>query len=147
MFSGLLQKDLLKGQWNLRQIFFQTKLLSRLSHKVCRLLCSQVLLRKLTYNNDCGLALIQMPNFTFRFIRAGVPHFDFSSAEIKIGVIINLFSRPKFIWLSPNSKSIRLVWSTAFDPGLKLVVPDCKRHYTDDWYSVALIQEKIVCLV
>ena len=48
MFSGLLQKDLFKGRWILAKSFFQAKLLSRLSHKVCRLLSSPVLLRKFT---------------------------------------------------------------------------------------------------
>ena len=69
MFSGLLHaKRSVKRTMKFEANFFQTKLLSRLSHKVCRLLCSKVLLRKLTYNNDYGLALIQTPNFTFRFI-------------------------------------------------------------------------------
>ena len=40
MFSGLLQNDLFQ--------VFQTKLLSHLSNKVCRLLSSPVLLRKFT---------------------------------------------------------------------------------------------------
>ena len=38
---------------NFCEKLFQTKLLSRLSHKVCRLLFSPVLLRKFT-NNDSG---------------------------------------------------------------------------------------------
>ena len=46
MFSGLLQKDLCKGK------LFQTKLLSRLSHKDCRLLSFPVLLRKFTTSFD-----------------------------------------------------------------------------------------------
>ena len=48
MLSGLLQKNLFKGRWSSAEKLFQTKLLSRLSHKVCRLLSSPVLLRKLT---------------------------------------------------------------------------------------------------
>ena len=48
MFSGLLQKDLFKGGWSLAKNFFQTNLLSRLSHKVCHLLSSPVVLRKFT---------------------------------------------------------------------------------------------------
>ena len=47
MFSGLLQKDLFK-EGEVRRKIFETKLLSRLSHKVCGLLSSPVLLRKLT---------------------------------------------------------------------------------------------------
>ena len=42
-FYGLLQKDLFKGGCS-----FQTKLMSRLSHKICRLFSSPVLLCKLT---------------------------------------------------------------------------------------------------
>ena len=42
MFSGLLQNDLFQ--------VFQTKLLSHLSNKVCRLLSCPVLLRKFTNN-------------------------------------------------------------------------------------------------
>ena len=46
MFLGLFQKDLCKGRrMKLEAAFFWTKLLSR---KVCRLLRSPVLLRKLT---------------------------------------------------------------------------------------------------
>ena len=37
-----------KEWWGLRQFIFQTKLLSRLSHKLCRLLSSPVRLRKFT---------------------------------------------------------------------------------------------------
>ena len=48
MFSGLLQKDQFKGKRSLAKRYFKTKLLSRLSHKVCRLLTSPVLLRKFT---------------------------------------------------------------------------------------------------
>ena len=48
MFSGLLQKDLFKRKWRFGKKLFQAKLLSRLSHKVCRLLSSPVLLRKFT---------------------------------------------------------------------------------------------------
>ena len=53
-FSGLLQKDLFKRKWNsaypLNTLMFgekllKTKLLSRLSHKVCSLFSSPVLLR------------------------------------------------------------------------------------------------------
>ena len=47
-FSGLLQKDQFKGKRSLEKSYFKTKLLSRLSHKVCRLLTSPVLLRKFT---------------------------------------------------------------------------------------------------
>ena len=47
MFSGLLRKDLFKGKWSLAKLF-QTKLLSCLSHEVCLLLSSPVLLRKFT---------------------------------------------------------------------------------------------------
>ena len=46
MFSGLLQKDLFKVKFG--EKLFQTRSLSRLSHKVCRLLSSAVLLRKFT---------------------------------------------------------------------------------------------------
>ena len=42
MFSGLFQKDLFKGGLSLEEPFFQSKLLSRLSHKVCRPLSSPV---------------------------------------------------------------------------------------------------------
>ena len=43
-FSGLKQKDVLKRRWSLTESFFQTKLLSRLSHSVCRLLSFPVFL-------------------------------------------------------------------------------------------------------
>ena len=46
--SGLLQKDLFKGKVKFGEQLFQTTLLSRFSHKVCRLLSSPVPLRKLT---------------------------------------------------------------------------------------------------
>ena len=46
--SGLLQKDLFKGKVKLREKLFQTTLLSRLSHKVCRLLSSPIQMSKLT---------------------------------------------------------------------------------------------------
>ena len=46
IFSGLLQKDLFKKGEVWRKVI-STKLLSRLSQKVCRLLFSSVLLRKL----------------------------------------------------------------------------------------------------
>ena len=46
MFPGLLQEDPFKGKWSLCQKLFQTKLLSCLSHKVCRLPSSPVVLRK-----------------------------------------------------------------------------------------------------
>ena len=52
MFSCFYKKICLKESENWRK-FFQTKLLSRLSHKVCRLLSSPVLLRKFT--NDSQL--------------------------------------------------------------------------------------------
>ena len=48
MFSGLLQKDHFKGKRSLAKRYLKTKLLSRLSHKVCRLLTPPVLLRKFT---------------------------------------------------------------------------------------------------
>ena len=46
MFSGLLQKDLFKWSWKFGGKFSQTILLSRLSHKVYRLLSSPVMLPK-----------------------------------------------------------------------------------------------------
>ena len=49
LFSGLWQKDLFKGGWTLAESFSQIKLMSRLTHKVCRLLSSPVLLHKLTW--------------------------------------------------------------------------------------------------
>ena len=61
MFFSLLQKDLFKERCfccclllllKFEANFFQTKLLSRLSHKVCRLLCSPVLLRESTINQS-----------------------------------------------------------------------------------------------
>ena len=48
MFSGLLQKKSVKRKAKFDGNFLETKFLSRLSHKVCRLLSSPVLLRKLT---------------------------------------------------------------------------------------------------
>ena len=42
MFSGLFQKVLFKGGLSLEECFFQSKLFSRLSHKVCRLLSCPV---------------------------------------------------------------------------------------------------------
>ena len=48
MFSGLLQKDQFKGRRSLAKRYLKTKLLSRLSHKVCRLLTSLVRLPKFT---------------------------------------------------------------------------------------------------
>ena len=47
MFSGLLQRSVYR-RVKFGGKFFPTKLLSRLSHKVCRLLSSPVLLRKFT---------------------------------------------------------------------------------------------------
>ena len=44
----LLQKDPFKGKWSLAKRFFETKLLPRLAHKVCRLRSSPILLRKFT---------------------------------------------------------------------------------------------------
>ena len=61
MFSGLLQKDLFKRGWNLAKNVFQTNLLSRLSHKVCHLLSSPVLLRKFT------IICVVFFNLTFLF--------------------------------------------------------------------------------
>ena len=52
MFSGLLQQDQFKGKRSLAKRYFKTKLLSRLSHKVCRLLTSPVLLRKFTISGS-----------------------------------------------------------------------------------------------
>ena len=46
MFSGLFQKDLFKWSWKFGAKFSQTKLLSRLSHKVYCLLSSPVMLPK-----------------------------------------------------------------------------------------------------
>ena len=46
MFSGLCKKHLFRRKVKFGVKLFQTKLLSRLSHKVCRLLSSPVLLRK-----------------------------------------------------------------------------------------------------
>ena len=54
MFSGLLLKDLFKRKWKFGKKLFQAKLLSRLSHKVCRLLSPPVLLRKFTISDDDG---------------------------------------------------------------------------------------------
>ena len=48
MFSGLLQKDPFQRRVKFARNVFQTKLLSHLSHKVCRLLSSPVLSHKLT---------------------------------------------------------------------------------------------------
>ena len=48
VFSGPLQKDLFKKKVKFGEWFFQTKLLSRLSHKGCHLLSSPFLLRKFT---------------------------------------------------------------------------------------------------
>ena len=50
-FSGLLQKYLCKGQREVKQKSFQTKLWSRLSHKVLSLLPPPVLLGKVTSIN------------------------------------------------------------------------------------------------
>ena len=47
MFSGLYKEICLREREVWRKLF-QTKLLSRLSHKVCRLLSSPVLLHKFT---------------------------------------------------------------------------------------------------
>ena len=52
MFSGLVQNDLFQGRCSLAKRFFETKLLSRLSHNVCCLLSSPVLLRELTTINE-----------------------------------------------------------------------------------------------
>ena len=46
MFSGLLKKRSVQRKVKFGGKFFQPKLLSRLSHKVCRLLSSSVLLGK-----------------------------------------------------------------------------------------------------
>ena len=48
MFSGLLQKRSVSRKVKFGEKLFQTKLLSHLSNKVCRLLSSPVLLRKFT---------------------------------------------------------------------------------------------------
>jgi len=56
MFSGILQKDLFIGRVKFGEKIFQTKLLSHLSHKVCRLLSSPVLLRKFTNYIVCTYA-------------------------------------------------------------------------------------------
>ena len=48
MFSCFYKKICLKESDQFGEKLFQTKLLSRLSHKVCRLLSSPVLLRKFT---------------------------------------------------------------------------------------------------
>ena len=54
MFSGLYNKIRLKERFGGK--VFQTKLLSRLSHKVCCLLSSPVLLRKFTYRQRIKIA-------------------------------------------------------------------------------------------
>ena len=54
MFSGLYNKICLKERF--RGKVFQTKLLSRLPHKVCCLLSSPVLLRKFTYRQRIKIA-------------------------------------------------------------------------------------------
>ena len=54
--SCILQKDLFIGRVKFGEKILQTKLLSRLSHKVCRLLSSPVLLRKFTNYIVCTYA-------------------------------------------------------------------------------------------
>ena len=58
MLFALLQKDLFKGILEFGGRFFQTKLLSRLSHKVCRHLSSPFLLHKFTiFERDNGTVM------------------------------------------------------------------------------------------
>ena len=53
--------------------------------------------------------------------------FKFSSVGIKIGVWINS-AWPKLIWVGLSSNSIRLMWSTASEPGLIYTQSqDCER--------------------
>ena len=54
--SGILQKDLFIGRVKFGEKIFQTRLLSHLSHKVCRLLSSPVLLHKFTNYIVCTYA-------------------------------------------------------------------------------------------
>ena len=60
-------------------IFFETKLLSRLSHKVCRLPCSPVLLRK----------------FTSTKMAAAVKNLTFADEELLLHVLVGYKQKRK----------------------------------------------------
>ena len=90
--------------------FFQPKLLSRLSHKVCRLLSSPVLLRKFTNNDEDGSENItkKMNLSPFKLYRVYLEPLyssdvgDFSWSRILKGFIHVQIEKGKFVVVCPR---------------------------------------------
>ena len=139
MFSGPLQKDLFKGEWSSAETCFkQNYCHARSSPKVCRLLSSPVLLRKLTiisYDSSLAWYSVLIISFPNMFLLRWYASVRLSKKDTRIDTLIDSLRFVKFvIVIRPCLKLVSVVWSAWLRGQLAII--DITVHCHGPYFSV-----------